>query len=188
MKKISRKISDSSEEQRMFDFSILRELRKGEKMTIGDLSKRSGISGAVISRLERNQSMADLSTIYRLARVFGLNPSDLMSLAESRSAHRKKASVHRSSGFEFKEISYANVRCLIGDGTAGAETSRPEMHRDDYELCWVLKGVVEITLPHESQTLKSGESLQFDAMLVHSYRVIEDCRILIVHIRKGKRF
>ena len=44
----------------MYDFSFLRQLRKRDDLTIGAVSARSGISAAVISKLERNQTRAEL--------------------------------------------------------------------------------------------------------------------------------
>ena len=70
----------------------------------------------------------------------------------------------------------------------GAAVSRPKIHRDDYELCWVLSGRLRITLPSERYELAAGQSLQFDALLEHTYLALSDCEILILHIRKEKRF
>ncbi len=173
---------------RMYDFSVLRELRKNEGLNISDVSGRSGVSAAVISKLERNRCSAELETIYKLGRVFGLNPSDLLRLAESRSAHMKKATSHMSNGFSFREIAYGNVRCLWGTARTGGKTSRPEIHKDDYELCWVLSGKVMAVLPHEKHLLSAGDAIQFDAILQHEYDVIEDCTVLIVHVKKDKKF
>ena len=172
----------------MFDFAILRELRKRDALTIADVSERSGISAAVISRLERNQSTAELTTLYRLARVFGLSATDLLQLVESRTAHRTEEGTHSSGDFRFREVRYGNVRCLQGRAPAGGTVSKPKIHRADYELCWVLKGAVRIALPHEEHTLQKGECLQFDAILEHTYEVLDDCEILVLHLRKEKRF
>jgi transcriptional regulator with XRE-family HTH domain len=173
---------------RMYDFSVLRELRKNEDFNIAVVSGRSGVSASVISKLERNQCSAELETIYKLGRVFGLNSSDLLRLAESRAAHKKKSTAHTSDGFKFRDIAYGNVRCLFGTAKAGSKTSRPEIHKDDYELCWVLSGKVMTLLPHEKHLLCAGDAIQFDALLQHEYDVIEDCTILIIHVRKDKRF
>ena len=69
------------------NFCILRELRKRENLSIAELASRSGVSASVISKLERNRTAAELDTLYRLARVFGMTLSDLVSLAEGRTAH-----------------------------------------------------------------------------------------------------
>ncbi len=172
----------------MYDFSVLRELRKRENLNIADVSERSGVSASVISKLERNQTTAELDTLYKLSRVFGINTADLITLAETRMAHRTSASRHVSDGFVFNEITYGNIRCLYGRAPKGAKVSRPHLHRDDYELCWVIKGTVTFYLPNENFELSTGEAVQFDALLEHTYEAQEDSEIIILHIRKEKRF
>jgi quercetin dioxygenase-like cupin family protein len=174
--------------EKIYDFSIIRELRKRENLNIADLSDKSGVSASVISKLERNQCVAELETIFRLARVFGLTASDMISLAENRTAHQASASRHVSGGFCFDEVAYGNLKCLRGTAPAGAKVSRPHVHRDDYELCWVVKGRLLFYLPNEKYELGPGESIQFDALLEHTYEALEDCEIILVHVRKDKRF
>ncbi len=172
----------------VYDFSVLRTLRKRDGLTIAALSERSGVSPAVISKLERNQTSAELSTLFSLGRAFGLSATDLICLAESRTAHRVGESSHTTGGFAFREIRYGNLRLLFGEGRAGGKAQKPEIHGDDFETCWVLEGCVSVTLPDEKHVLKAGECIQFDAVLEHTYEVIEDARILIVHMKKEKRF
>ena len=173
---------------KMYDFSVLREIRKSEGYTISDVSQRSGVSVAVISKLERNQTQAELETLYKLARVFGMSATDLISLAESRLSHRKQSESYQSGGYHFQKIEYANLRCFLGQASKGTKLSKPEIHRDDYEFCWVLEGSIHINLPHESVNLKAGQSVQFDAIQKHTYEALEDTKILIIHLRKQNRF
>jgi transcriptional regulator with XRE-family HTH domain len=172
----------------MYDFSVLRELRKRDHLTIGDVSKRSGISPAVISKLERNQTRAELETLFRLGRVFGMTATDLLALTEMRTAHRATAATHVGGEFVFKEVQYANARLLFGEAPKGAKVSRPEIHQDDYEVCWVLTGKVRLILPHEQHDLNAGQAIQFDAILHHTYEALESSQLIVVHLRKGKRF
>ena len=172
----------------MYDFSVLRDLRKHASLSIGAVSEVSGISPSVISKLERNKTSAELSTLFRLGRVFGMTTQDLIALAESRTAHLTRATPHVAGGFVFKEILYGNVRLLFAEAQKGAQVSRPEIHRDDYEICWVLKGAVRFTLPHEKHTIKAGNAIQFNAALQHTYEALADCQIVIAHVRKAKRF
>lgn len=174
--------------ERMYDFSILRELRKRAGWTIDDLSSKTRISPAVISKLERNQTSAELTTLFCLSRAFGMTAADLLMLAESRTAHRTSETSHRSGAFSFRDIQYGNVHALLGEAKAGGKVSNPEIHHDDLEVCWVLRGAIRVQLPHEHPVVAAGECVQFDAILEHSYEVIEDCQILILHLRKGKRF
>jgi len=178
----------SSDPRQMYDFSVLRALRKRESLTIRDVSQRSGISPAVISKLERNRTRAELETLFRLSRVFGMNAADLLGLAESRTAQKKKGDAHHVGAFRFEEVAYANVRCLRGSAPAGARVSRPEIHQDDYEVCWILDGAMRIRLPGETHELTKGEALQFDAILEHTYEALADSSFIILHLAKEKRF
>ena len=193
------------------DFGILRELRKRENMSIAELSEQSGVSASVISKLERNQNTAEMDlslihisetsslvgsemcirdrdTLYRIARVFGLTLSDLISLAENKTSHCVEAERYKSGDFDFDRVNYGNMRCMHASAKKGAKLSSPELHRDDYELCWVLKGRLRFSLPNESYELTRGMSIQFDALLPHTYETLEETEIIIVHLRKGKRF
>lgn len=172
----------------MYNFSVLRDLRKRENMTIADLSERTGISPAVISKLERNQTVAELKTIFRIARAFGLTAAELLALVESRTAQCHHETDRIAGDFHFRQIEFANSKCFYADAAKGAKRSNPDAHRDDFEICWVLAGQLRLNLPYESHVLSAGDCLQFDAVFEHTYEVLEDCRIIIQHIRKQKRF
>jgi len=171
-----------------FDFSVIRRLREQHELTLADLSEASGVSVAVISKLERNQQSAELETLFRLARAFGLSATDLMALAESPLAHRTGEKHYRSGEFKFRQIKYANVVGLLGTAPKGAKVSRPEIHHDDTEVCWVTEGKLCLSLPHEDCILSAGESIQFDAIQQHTYEALADSQFVILHLRKDKRY
>lgn len=171
-----------------FDFSVLRRLREQHAMTLSDLSTASGVSVAVISKLERNQQSAELGTLYKLARAFSMSATDLLALTESPLAHRTDEKNYRSGEFKFRKVNYANVVALLGTAAAGAKISRPEIHHDDTEVCWVTTGKLRLSLPHEDCVLAAGESIQFDAIQQHAYEALADCEFVILHLRKDKRY
>lgn len=172
----------------MYDFSVLRQLRKREGWTLEQVSNQSGVSSAVISKLERNQSTAELDTLYRVARVFGLSATELIALAESPLAHKTSARSYQTGDFHFKRVDYRNHRCFMAKARAGATASRAEIHVDDYETCWVIDGQLRLTLPHQSIVLNSGEAIQFDAAQEHGYEALSDLTMILLHLRKGLRF
>ena len=171
-----------------FDLSVLRTLRQQRHMTLQGLSDTSGVSVAVISKLERNQQTPSIDTVYRLGRAFGMSATDLLAMAESSLAHRSQEKSHSSGDFKFREIRYANTVALLGEAPAGAAISRPEVHHDDTEVCWVLTGKLQLSLPHETFGLSAGQSIQFDAIQEHTYAALADTRFLILHLRKDKRY
>lgn len=171
----------------MFDFSVLRGLRKRAGMTIADVSQRSGVSAAVISKLERNQTQAGLETLFKISRAFEMSATDLIAMAESPLSHRKKESAHAAGPLALRRVSYGNATLFYGRGDAGQSLSRPEVHKDDTEICWVLSGKIRLTLPEERHELGAGEAIQFDAVFEHTYEVIESCELIISHLAKEKR-
>lgn len=171
-----------------FDFTVLRALRQQQDLTLAELSSRSGVSTAVISKLERNQQVPSLDTLYSIGRAFGMSATDLLALAESELAHRAAEKSHRTGQFKFREIRYANAVALLGEAPSGAAISRPEVHRDDTEVCWVLDGSLRLKLPHETFDLDSGQSIQFDAIQEHTYEALAETNFVILHLRKDKRY
>lgn len=170
------------------DFSIVRDLRKREGLTLEELSRRCGLSVSVLSKLERNQNLVELETLYRLARAFDLSASDLLALAESVSAHRKTAERYRSGPFDFEKVAFQGIDCFHATARSGESLSHPEAHGDEFEICWVLRGRVRISLPRETHELSAGEALKFDAILEHTYEILDDAELTIVHLTKPHRF
>ena len=109
-------------------------------------------------------------------------------MAEKRTAQQVSEQIYSSNDFDFKRISYSNMRCMTATAPAGAILCRPSVHREDSEMCWVQQGVVEITVAGQRYKLEAGMSLQFDALLDHEYKVLEDCKLIITHLKKNKRF
>ena len=181
-------MKQNTETAPLWDFRLVRDLRKREKMSLKQLSERSGVSVSVISKLERNRTKAELETLYRLAQVFSLTLSDLLGLAEKRTAQQVSEVRYEAGGFRFARVTYGNLRCMHGSAPAGAKLFRPDVHREDSEMCWVLRGKVAITVAGKRYLLETGTALQFDALLRHEYEVIEDCELVIAHLKKGKRF
>ncbi|MDP4611409.1 MAG: XRE family transcriptional regulator [Opitutales bacterium] len=170
------------------DFSVVRDLRKRAGMTLDDVSQKSGLSIAGLSKLERNQNMIELDTLYRLARVFGLSATDLLNLAESCSAHCKESESYTSGPFEFQKVGFKGIDCFFATARAGSRLSKPEAHGDEFEICWLHEGSIQITLPREQHTLQPGQAMKFDAALEHSYEILEDSVLSIMHLEKTHRF
>lgn len=177
-----------SPDELSLDFSVVRDLRKRAGLTLEEVSQKSGISIAGISKLERNQNMIELDTLYRLARVFGLSATDLLNLAESCSAHCKQSESYTSGPFNFEKVSFKGIDCFQASAKSGGKLSKPEAHGDEFEVCWLRTGRIRITLPRETHTLAPGQALKFDAALAHSYEILEDSEMTILHLEKTHRF
>ncbi|HOK04711.1 MAG TPA: helix-turn-helix domain-containing protein [Victivallales bacterium] len=172
----------------IYDFSILREFRKRKSYTITELSKNSGVPVSTISKLERNKCFAELTTLVRLSSSFGIEASELLRAAERKYSDRKRAYIKKKGKLKYEEVSYPNIRVAIIEAKKGEEIFRPEIHRDDYELCWVRKGKIKLFIGRVEEVLTNGDCAQFDASLEHSYKAFESSEILIVHLAKEKKY
>jgi transcriptional regulator with XRE-family HTH domain len=170
------------------DFSIVRELRKRAGLTLSEVAERAGLSIPVVSKLERNQTRCELDTLYRIARVFGLTASDLLGLAEDCTAQAGTVRTYNSGPFTFEQLRFRGVTGFYGTAKAGESLSKPEAHGDEIEICWVRKGRIRIQLPREQHTLGAGEAVKFDAVLEHTYEILEDAELIIIHLTKTHRF
>ena len=172
--------SDSSSKNGT-DFSILRHLRKNTGLTIEQLAEKSGVSFAVISKLERNMSNPSLDTLRNLASALNLTTSRLISLVEPVQAIVKQAKSHTTGDFIFELTELNGLVVSIGHAKKGSVLFHPERNTKEREICSVLNGMIKITYFNQTHILKKGDSIQFDAYFNHSYEVLEDCEILLIH-------
>ncbi|MFH0922258.1 MAG: XRE family transcriptional regulator [Fibrobacterota bacterium] len=171
-----------------YNFEVLRFLRKSRNLTIEALAKKSGVSFAVISKLERNQTNPGLETVRNLAGALHISASELIAMAEVKPNEIREQTTYDSDGFHFEKVEYNNAKIVTVTGTTGKNLSHPEAHEDDTEIVFVRKGRVKLTLPTGVVELRTGESVQFDALFSHTYETLKDCELIIVHVRKEKRF
>ena len=143
---------------------------------------------AGLSRIERNHSVLELGTLYRLARALNLSATDLLGLAESCTAHRKESRAYRSGPFAFEKVGYKGIDLFNATARRGESLTKPEAHGDEFEICWVRRGKIRIRLPRETHSLGAREALQFDAALEHTYEILEDSEMTIAHLAKAHRF
>src|SRR3954465_362050 len=112
-------VSRRADRSHPYDFSIARNLRKAQGFTIADIAQASGISTAVISRIERNQAVPELDTLSRLGKAFGISATDLLGLAEFRTAQTTHSQHYVSGGFQFQHVNFINIQCFLGSALAG---------------------------------------------------------------------
>ena len=66
----------------MNDRTKLYELRKRKKLSVRDLSQRTGVSPKVIRAMERGDQSVDIKSVLILARRFKISTEALMSICE----------------------------------------------------------------------------------------------------------
>jgi len=161
----------------------LRKLRQRKKLGLVQLGAHTGLSPAMLSKIERGQVFPTLPTLLRIALVFGVGLEHFF----TDDADRRVATIVRAKdrlrlpamsgqknpAYFFESLDFpVNDRKLEGyhaEFPAGADPSEPHSH-DGAELVYVLKGSLVITIDGEDHRLNVSDSIYFDSSAPHSYR------------------
>jgi transcriptional regulator with XRE-family HTH domain len=176
----------------------LRALRLKKKLGLVELGRHTGLSPALLSKLERGKMFPTLPTLLRIAMVFSVDLDYFFSdhrkhraFAIVRSAARQRfpdSPGRRDPAYHFESLTFpvAEPNCEayvatfhpVADGKA-----RPHQHAG-VEMIYVLSGELGVTVEATEHTLETGDAMYFDATVAHSYRRTgrTTCSALIVSV------
>lgn len=172
----------------------LRALRLRKKMGLVELGRHTGLSAAMLSKLERGIQYPTLPTLLRIALVFGVGLDHFFTASAARRAfgivrraERTRFSERlggREVAWEFECLDFAATeRKLNGYWVKFAAPARPRAHEHaGAEFIHVLKGALTLTLGGEAHQLDEGDSMYFDSAQPHSYARLggRPCEAIVV--------
>ena len=175
----------------------MRELRRGRGLTLEELAERSGVSRAMISKLERGEKNPTLVVAAKLAEGFGVTLSQLVGMEERREVvvvPREKRMVMRDpeTGFERQLLSPSFggrgvefIRNVVPEGSTSGEF--PPHRRGVEEYVAVEKGNLRAIIGGEEHSLRKGDALYFEADVSHRFDNAGDgeCSYYLVIVSKG---
>jgi len=158
----------------------LKLLRKERKMTLKELSEKSGVAIATLSRMEHNIMTGTLASHMSICKELGVSLADFYREVENES---KDISVIKEKE---KHDSFVNAKKSAVEILTTKVMSKKMMptlmriakggqtHKDEYKpgsekFVYVLKGSVTAKIGKEEHVLSEGDSLYFDASLPHSF-------------------
>lgn len=162
----------------------LHSLRVRRSMGLAQLAAHTGLSAAMLSRLENARLVPTLPTLVRIATVFDVgldyfftDPRRRYVIALSRKSERRKfPSDPKASAvpWHFESLDFrAQERKLHGFlahfHAVPAAKAAPHYHQG-VELLYLIEGELEITIGTETLHLSPGDSIYFDALQKHAYR------------------
>ena len=157
----------------------VRELRRRRSLTLEELAERSGVSRAMISKLERGEKNPTLVVAAKLAEGLGVTLSRLAGMEERREVvvvPRERRMVMRDpeTGFERQLLSpnfvgrgVEFVRNVIPEGSTSGEF--PPHRRGVEEHIVVERGSLRAVLGGEEYLLREGDALYFEADVTHRF-------------------
>jgi transcriptional regulator with XRE-family HTH domain len=157
----------------------VRELRRRRSLTLEELAERSGVSRAMISKLERGEKNPTLVVAAKLAEGLGVTLSRLAGMEERREVvvvPRERRMVMRDpeTGFERQLLSpnfggrgVEFIRNEIPEGSTSGEF--PPHRREVEEHIVVEQGSLRAILGGEEYLLREGDALYFEADVTHRF-------------------
>ena len=164
--------------------SKIRTLRLKKKIGLVDLGKHTGLSPALLSKIERGRLFPTLPTLLRIALVFGVGLEFFFAGAREKAlvaVTRKDQRVElperpaaREAAYRFASLDYPaterRFNCYYAEFFPLApEKLRPHDH-PGVEFIYVIEGVLAIHMNGEEYALQAGDAMYFDSTSPHAYR------------------
>jgi transcriptional regulator with XRE-family HTH domain len=162
----------------------LRTLRLKKSMGLVELSRHTGLSAALLSKLERGKLFPTLPTLLRIAMVYSVGLDYFFTDDRKRrvvSVVRKQDRVRFPERPGVHEVPYyfecldykANERKMSGYVAEfqefPPEKQRPHQH-PGVELLYLLRGSLTVKVGSEEFHLEAEDAIYFDSAVQHSYR------------------
>jgi len=160
----------------------VRALRLKKKLGLVQLGEHTGLSAAMLSKIERGQLFPTLPTLLRIALVFGVGLEHFFTDKSERPMvtvvrKRDRVAMPDQSGdslcyfFESLDFPASDRKMEAYFAEFPLQSAQSEPHRHDgAELIYVLKGKLSVTIDDEETVLGDGDAMYFDSSAPHCYR------------------
>jgi transcriptional regulator with XRE-family HTH domain len=177
----------------------LRALRTQKKLTLSRLAAETGLSTALLSKLETDRMIPTLPTLATICRVYGVGMSHFFAepekhtLSITRKAHLQvSARGGESVGsipLHAPKSSLGLMAEMVEIPAGGAEALSDAYHRETSGLVYVIEGSLHLDAGGLHEVLEAGDCIFIESTmpLVWSAGARQRCRVLAVRpVRNGK--
>jgi transcriptional regulator with XRE-family HTH domain len=162
----------------------IRALRLKKKMGLVELGAHSGLSPALLSKIERGRLFPTLPTLLRIALVFSVGlefffagSRDKPLLAVVRKSERvalPDRARAQEVAYRFESLDFPAAERRFNSYYAeffpvAPDALRPHTHMG-VEFIYALQGSLSVHIGDEEHALQAGDSMYFDASVPHAYR------------------
>ncbi len=166
----------------------IRGLRLRKSMGLVELGKHTGLSAALLSKLERGKLFPTLPTLLRIALVFSVGLDYFFTderkrrvVAVARKSERLRFPERPGQdnvAYFFESLDYPATQRKISTFLADfqpvpGDKVKPHMH-PGHELLYLFHGEIALTIGSIEYQLQEGDSIYFDSAVLHSYRKLSE--------------
>ena len=171
----------------------MRRLRLRKKISLEELGRHTGLSPALLSKLERAQVMPTLPTLMRIALVFGIGldeffvsdgPGAVVVRAADRLRFPEKQDDDQSA-YDFESLDFTasarQMNAYRADFRPGDGVRRVHAH-EAAEFLFVVTGALIVQVDGVDHELSEGDSIYINPSVPHGYARRGDarCRAVVV--------
>ncbi|HUF48337.1 MAG TPA: cupin domain-containing protein [Vicinamibacterales bacterium] len=159
-----------------------RVLRLKKKLGLVELGRHTGLSAAMLSKIERGRLFPTLPTLLRISLVFGgglehffLEARTTPTIAVIRREDRRRFPDRpgaRQVAYQFESLDFPATERPMSAYYVEFEpdvASKPHQH-EGAEVIYVIDGKLGVTINDEETVLRKGDSMYFDSSQPHAYR------------------
>jgi len=168
--------------------SKIRELRQKQRLTLQDLSSRTGLSTPLLSQVENGHVMTPVATLLKIARAldvgiawFFREEEKEVKVGLTRASDRKK--FHRRPHHDASGIGYTyelletrksrkHIDPLLVTFSVMEKKDMVFYSHKGEECVYLLEGELEFRTPDDLELLKPGDCLYFDSDVSHAFRAV----------------
>jgi transcriptional regulator with XRE-family HTH domain len=161
----------------------LRAMRLKKKMGLVELGQHTGLSPALLSKIERGRMVPTLPTLLRIALVFSVGlehfftePSRRPTKAIVRRAERKRFPERLGDAepaYYFESLDFPALERAMNayyvDFDEPGRVSRIHQHPGE-EFIYVIDGRLLVTIGEEGHVLEAGDAMYFESAVAHAYQ------------------
>jgi quercetin dioxygenase-like cupin family protein/DNA-binding XRE family transcriptional regulator len=161
----------------------LRAMRLKKKMGLVELGRHTGLSPALLSKIERGRMVPTLPTLLRIALVFSVGlehfftePSRRPTLAIVRRADRKRFPERMGDSepaYVFESLDFPALERVMNayyvEFEEPGRTSRIHQHPGE-EFLYLMEGRLVVTVGDAAHTLDAGDAMYFESSVPHAYQ------------------
>jgi len=158
----------------------LHAIRKAKRISLTELSQKSGVQMATLSRIENKKMVGTLESHMQIAKALGVDVTELYKGLSHQNAvidfgNDKNTDIFTHSdeaSFEIltKNIMNKKMMPTLVRIEEGGKTNKEQSQGGSEKFIFILDGHVEININNQIFTLHKYNTLYFDASLPHFYR------------------
>lgn len=156
----------------------VRSLRRAKGITLVEVSRRTGVAQATLSRIETGTMIGTIESHEKIAEALGIGLAELYAGLDSRyeTIGHQKTSERRTVSHLGKDMrlellttesSRKKITPFLMTLAPSGQTAEEQNERGVEKFFYILKGQVSVHLDQETFAMQEGETLYFDASLSH---------------------